>query len=222
MAAPQIRVLHIDNDRDHHELVRAQLGRLDGDIALERVDSRRAAVAALAERVYDCILADDGLPEDAGLGLLKELRRSGNIVPFVVLAEIDDEDENRVRTGVAAADDLHVFVDHFRFDLAAYWIRRLDDRYRQLLSSDRLKAELFRATPQKIGELREAAAGLTAREKQILDLIGAGKSNRDIADELYISYRTAKNHVSNIFAKLGIHTRAEAIHLVMAMKISGR
>jgi len=61
---------------------------------------------------------------------------------------------------------------------------------------------------------------LTDREIEILNLIGAGKSNKEIADELFISYRTVKNHVYHLFTKLGIHTRAEAIHLAISMKIS--
>lgn len=215
MAEEPIRVLHIDNDRDHHALVKAQIGRLDDGIVLERVESRRAAMAALEERVYDCILTDDEMPENAGLGLLEELRGKGSAIPFVILSNFDGEGDHNVKSGVVAGDEFHILVDHFHFELAGYWIRRLDERYRQLLSSDQIRSELFHVTPQKMVALRAAAATLSARERQILDMIGAGKSNRDIADELFISYKTAKNHVSNIFAKLGIHTRAEAIHLVL-------
>ncbi|MBN2264363.1 MAG: response regulator transcription factor [Candidatus Aminicenantes bacterium] len=210
-----IRVLHVDDDRDHHALVKVQIGRLDDGIVLERVDSCRSAMAALEDRIYDCVLTDDETPKDAGLGLLAELRRRGILIPFVILSDIDAEGDHHVKTGVVAGDGFHVLVDHFHFELAGYWIRRLDERYRQLLSSDRTRAELFGATPEKIAALRAAAAKLTARERQILEMVGAGKSNKDIADELFISYKTAKNHVSNIFAKLGIHTRAEAIHLVL-------
>jgi len=51
---------------------------------------------------------------------------------------------------------------------------------------------------------------LTAREKEVLDLLGEGLSNVDIAARLYISRRTAEHHVSNILAKLGLASRAEA------------
>jgi DNA-binding NarL/FixJ family response regulator len=161
------------------------------------------------------------MPEDAGLELQRELRRRGNLIPFVVLSEIDDEDERHIRAGAVPGDEFHILVDFFHFDLLGYWIHRLDDKYRELLRTDRLKTDMCRTTPQKLAELREAAKTLTLREGQILDMIGAGKSNMEIAGELFISYKTVKNHVSNIFAKLGIHTRAEAIHFVMAMRISG-
>ena len=58
----------------------------------------------------------------------------------------------------------------------------------------------------------QAAApfGLTAREQEVLRLVAAGRGNREIAPELFISPRTASVHVSNILAKLGVATRGEA------------
>ena len=221
MTAEPIKILHVDDDRDHHELVKAQLRRFSADITLERADSRRSAMAALKEAVYDCILTDDRMPENAGLGWLRELRRRGNVIPFVILAELDADDGCPVRTDAVPGDEFHALVDHFHFDMLNYWIHRLDGKYRELIRSDRLKADLFQTSPGAIAELREAAKRLTSRESQILDMIGAGKSNMDISRELFISYKTAKNHVSNIFAKLGIHSRAEAIHYVMMMRLTG-
>jgi DNA-binding NarL/FixJ family response regulator len=51
---------------------------------------------------------------------------------------------------------------------------------------------------------------LTAREVEVLRLIAAGKSNPDIATELFLSVRTVENHVARIFAKLGVRTRTAA------------
>jgi DNA-binding NarL/FixJ family response regulator len=52
--------------------------------------------------------------------------------------------------------------------------------------------------------------GLTAREVEVLRLVAVGRSNRDIASELFISAKTASIHVSNILAKLGAASRTEA------------
>jgi DNA-binding NarL/FixJ family response regulator len=52
--------------------------------------------------------------------------------------------------------------------------------------------------------------GLTAREQEVLRLVAAGRGNREIAAELFISPRTASVHVSNILAKLQVTTRGEA------------
>jgi DNA-binding NarL/FixJ family response regulator len=54
------------------------------------------------------------------------------------------------------------------------------------------------------------AATLTTRELEVLSLVAAGHTNREIGERLFISEKTAVRHVSNIFGKLGVHTRAEA------------
>jgi DNA-binding NarL/FixJ family response regulator len=56
----------------------------------------------------------------------------------------------------------------------------------------------------------EAAGGLTARELEVLRHVAAGKTNRTIAADLVLSEKTVARHVSNIFAKLGVSSRAAA------------
>jgi DNA-binding NarL/FixJ family response regulator len=56
-----------------------------------------------------------------------------------------------------------------------------------------------------------AFARLTAREREILGLIAEGLANADIGERLRISEKTVRNHVSNLFDKLGVWTRAQAI-----------
>jgi DNA-binding NarL/FixJ family response regulator len=53
-------------------------------------------------------------------------------------------------------------------------------------------------------------AGLTAREADVLRLVAAGKTNREIAGELFISERTVARHMQNMFVKLGVSTRSAA------------
>jgi DNA-binding CsgD family transcriptional regulator len=62
----------------------------------------------------------------------------------------------------------------------------------------------------KTGGEATALPGLTGRELEVLRLVAAGRNNRDVAAELFISAKTASVHVSNILAKLGVHTRVEA------------
>lgn len=56
---------------------------------------------------------------------------------------------------------------------------------------------------------------ITGREREIIELIVQGKSNREIEKELFISIYTVKNHVQNIYAKLGVRSRAKLIHMVV-------
>ena len=68
----------------------------------------------------------------------------------------------------------------------------------------RLLASLARPRPDDL------ASRLTEREREILRLVAAGKSNKEIAAELIISERTARTHVSNILRKLGLASRTQA------------
>ena len=58
-----------------------------------------------------------------------------------------------------------------------------------------------------------AGLGLSSREAEVMDLIASGRSNGEIARELYLSEKTVKNHVNRIYAKLGVPNRATAISL---------
>jgi DNA-binding NarL/FixJ family response regulator len=62
-----------------------------------------------------------------------------------------------------------------------------------------------------------AWARLSPREREILALLAARWTDREIAETLYISYRTVTTHVSNIYDKLGIHSRREAAMVALAM-----
>ena len=54
------------------------------------------------------------------------------------------------------------------------------------------------------------SAGLTAREIEVLRLVAQGRSNREIAAELFIAEKTARNHVERVYAKLGVNNRTQA------------
>src|SRR5215203_2718007 len=59
---------------------------------------------------------------------------------------------------------------------------------------------------------------LTAREREVLNLLARGNSNREIAEELVITNKTVKNHLSRIHEKIGVHSRAEAIALWLGVR----
>jgi DNA-binding CsgD family transcriptional regulator len=63
--------------------------------------------------------------------------------------------------------------------------------------------------------------GLTAREREVLALVAAGRTNRQIAGELFISGKTASVHVSNILAKLGVANRGEAAAVAHRLHLTG-
>lgn len=77
-------------------------------------------------------------------------------------------------------------------------------------------------TPSRV-ELDETSAerlGLTPREAEVLELVAAGRTNRQIGDELYVSDKTASVHVSNILRKLGVNSRVDAAAIAQRLGIA--
>jgi DNA-binding CsgD family transcriptional regulator len=96
----------------------------------------------------------------------------------------------------------------------ASFVPALKQRCRVLVVGEEL-AEDF-GQPEFVRAVRAAARaglGLSAREAEVMDLIAAGRSNGEIARELYLSEKTVKNHVNRIYSKLGVPNRATAISL---------
>jgi len=56
---------------------------------------------------------------------------------------------------------------------------------------------------------------ISNREREIMELILQGKSNKEIEESLFISYNTVKNHIYNLYQKLGVKSRGQLIHLVL-------
>jgi DNA-binding NarL/FixJ family response regulator len=66
---------------------------------------------------------------------------------------------------------------------------------------------------RSVRDASKASLGLSAREAEVMDLIAGGRSNREIARELFLSEKTVKNHVNRIYSKLSVSSRATAIAL---------
>jgi DNA-binding CsgD family transcriptional regulator len=99
-----------------------------------------------------------------------------------------------------------------RPDVAAVEARAALAAFERLQASRQADAAtaLLRQLGERVGPPRAAGGLLTKREQEVLDLVGAGLSNPEIADRLFISRKTVEHHVGNLLAKLGLRNRAEA------------
>ena len=125
-----------------------------------------------------------------------------------------EEADARLRAGEHAKRDGR--PDEARADILAAW-RMIDELGALSLvpRASRIAAAAHVPLPRPDRSHRPIAGGsveevLTPREREVLDLVAAGRSNRAIAEELYISVKTVSVHVSNILAKLGVSSRTEA------------
>jgi len=87
------------------------------------------------------------------------------------------------------------------------------------LSSSNKKAESDTALKEDQAKARIEKLGLSDREREILDLISQGFSNQEIADSLYISIHTVKSHTANLYSKLNVSRRTQAVQKARDLKI---
>jgi DNA-binding NarL/FixJ family response regulator len=194
-AAAPLMALLVDADLAAGDLPAAiaNLGRL-GQCATRHGSDYLVATAALA-RARVCLAAGDGDP-CAGL--------SEALAAFARARLPLETARSRLELAAAlAADRPQVAVAEARAALEAF------ERLQAARHVD-AAAALLRSLGARTASTRAGTELLTKREAEILDLLGHGLSNPEIADRLYISRKTVEHHVGSILAKLGLRSRAEA------------
>ncbi|MFY8052423.1 MAG: response regulator transcription factor [Armatimonadaceae bacterium] len=159
-------------------------------------------------RKPDVVLTDIGMPQMDGIALTAELRRELPQIGVVILTIYNDDE--RVFSAIKAGAKGYVLKDSPPEETMSA-IRSVSRGEAVIHPSLvlRVLSEFGRLSEQKRTDL-SMFRQLTEREIEILTEIGHGRRNRDIAETLFISEKTVKNHISSIFAKLEINSRAEA------------
>lgn len=192
---------------DDHRVVRDGLRYLlsqeaDVDVVGEAEDGAQALRVASATNP-DVLLLDLYMPGLDGHGVLAALRETSHQPAVVILTSATD-DEDLVRAVHAGATGYLLKTAAAEDVIAAVRAAATGDAN---LSPDlvtRLTRALRRPPPS------DPLQPLSPREREVLDLIARGYSNRQIARELIVSEQTVKSHVSNILTKLDLHDRVQA------------
>ena len=191
---------------DDHEVVRRGVAELvNAEDDLEVVGQAGGAVDAIREVLRcqpDVAVIDVRLEDGNGISVCREIRSQRPETACLIFTSFAD-DQALVDAALAGA--------------AGYVLKQI--RGNDLLESIRkvaTGAQLLDPATVRLGmeRLRSSDRGLiatlTPQESRIFELIGEGRSNRAIADELFLAEKTVKNYVSNLLAKLGMSRRTEA------------
>jgi DNA-binding NarL/FixJ family response regulator len=155
----------------------------------------------------DIVLLDLEMPEMDGLEVLEHLRREHPQVKAIVFTAFDTDE--RIVGAVKAGAKGYLLKGAPSQELfQAIRTVSAGGSLLQPVVASKLIDHVSGASEQK---LQRGTLPLTARERQVLEQLALGKTNKEIALELVISERTVKFHVSSIFAKLGVGNRTEAV-----------
>lgn len=211
-----LRLLVIDDHAMVREGLQQILRKLGPNVVQYEAEGAESALLLIeTEGDFDLVLLDLMLPGTSGLSLLGILRKRYPATPVVVLSALDDLDTvNRaMRLGasgyVPKSGDGKTLLDALRRVLAGeiYLPPHLLDKLSVTLSGGLRR-----------GRSHADRYGLTEGQRRVLELLREGKSNRDIGDLLGLTEGTVKVHLSKIFRKLGVVSRAEAIALLQRQR----
>jgi DNA-binding NarL/FixJ family response regulator len=187
------------------------LGILPGIEVIGEAEDGEAAVQAVAAKNPRVVLMDLNMPRCDGVEATRRIRASHPQTQVVVLTTYSDDDSI---IGALQAGALgYLTKDATRAEIgravlaAAAGQAVLDPAVQQ-----RLLSAAVRAPAAAPAGPATADDDLTPREAEVLRLIAAGKSNREIARALFVSEATVKTHVNRIFAKTGSRDRGQAVH----------
>ncbi|MBB4984245.1 response regulator [Streptomyces nymphaeiformis] len=197
---------------DDHEVVRRGLRDLINDEPdLEVVGEASTAEQALARGHAlrpDVAVLDVRLPDGDGISVCRELRSRMPELACLMLTSFDDEDAllDAIMAGAAG----YVLKQIKGSDLVSA-VRTVATGQSMLdpATTARLMHSLRDPEAAKPPE-DERLAVLSERERSVLELIGEGLTNRQIAKQLYLSEKTVKNHISRLLGKLGVERRVQA------------
>ncbi|WP_104194413.1 response regulator transcription factor [Cryobacterium sp. M25] len=192
---------------DDHDVVRIGLAALiNAEADLEVVGeaaTRRQAVARVAATRPDVVVLDVRLPDGSGIDACRDIRGRDPGIRCLMLTAFDDDTASRA--AVLAGASGYVLKD-IRGDRLVQGIRRVAGG--ESLLTPLLAGRV--ATSLGLDRGDPAARALTTRERQVLDLISRGLTNRQIGEHLDLAEKTVKNYVSGVLSKLGMERRTQA------------
>jgi DNA-binding NarL/FixJ family response regulator len=197
------RVLIVEDLRETRRWLTQIVGAAFPGSELHEAANLRAGIAQSAARDYDLALIDLGLPAGSGLDVLRNLRLLRPETICIVTTVMGDDASI---VGALAAGAQGYLLKEQPQDLLVRQLRQTAEGIPALSPSvARRIMEHFQRTGPAAPE-----DGLTARERDVLGLIGRGLRNAEVAETLGISEYTVSGYIKDIYRKLGISSRAEA------------
>jgi DNA-binding NarL/FixJ family response regulator len=213
--APPLRTIVADDDPLVRRLIRDTL-QMDGVTVIAEASNGREAVELALFYRPDVVLMDYMMPELDGIEATRRIYEGDSSIRIVLLTGAA-EDELGLR-GLRAGASGFLSKDMELAALPRALRGALDG---EAAISRRLAMQLvqhFRTAPTAGMGLRPVRSSLTDREWEVLDLVSGGASNEDIGRMLVLSHETVRSHLKNLYRKLEVRSREDAVAAAMRMR----
>ena len=205
----KITILIADDSRPFREGMRAMLRRETGLAIAGEAATGPGAVSLAAAIQPDVVLMDLHMPEGNGIEATRQIVAASPHIRVLVLTMFEDDDSVFAALQAGARGYVLNGADKAEILRAIHAVHNGEAIFGPFIAqrmSQYFTAHHGRPADPPVPEL-------TDREREILDLIAQGRSNVEIADHLVVSLKTVRNHVSNIFNKLQVADRAQAMDI---------
>ena len=202
-----IRVAIIEDDPTMRNLLSEAVNTCEDMLMTEAADNAATAAGMIDAGGYDVLLCDLGLPDGSGIDLIRQEALTGRDTDILVITMFANQ--NKVLEAVEAGARGYLLKDE-RIEDCIEAIRKIRQGGSPI--SPIIARQLLRKIrPSSTATLVPMAAPLSERETEVLNLLARGFSNAECADILNISTNTIGTHVKNIYRKLEVNSRAEAL-----------
>ena len=206
MAMEPVRVLIVDDHPVVRQGVRSLLANHPDIQVIGEAENAAELFAVLNGSPPDVILLDVRMPGQNGIEIAQRLKRERGTIKVIILTTYDDDEYlfGALRAG----------ADGYLLKSASPQV--LADSIRSVARGERLMSpglvgKMMQQFQDLASEKVRADSGLTDQELRVLQLIAAGATNKEIADKLFWSEVTVKRKTQDIFEKLGVANRAQAV-----------
>jgi DNA-binding NarL/FixJ family response regulator len=207
-ASDRLRVVIVDDDPLARRAIKLALDDPAMLVVAEAGNGRDAVQLALYHRP-DVIVMDVVMPELDGILATRRILKQDPAQLVIVLTNGDEEEFGLLALQAGAVGFLSKDAEIDALPRVLHAVRAGEGAISRTMT--RRLIEQFRTASRGTSGLRPIKSPLTAREWEVIDLLGPGRSSDDLADELVVSTETVRSHVKNIMRKLAVHSRADAV-----------
>ena len=211
MQAP-IRIMLVEDDEQYREMLTEMLLSMDEVDLMGVCGSGEEFQATYKQHLPQVVLMDVQLPGQTGIETMRQVKQSNPGMQFIILTVYEDSD---------------TLFEALRFGASGYLLKHTDPAGIIAAVKDvieggspmsaaiaRKVVESFRLNTQQ----QQVLERLTSREQEIVDLLSQGFRYKEIADRLFLSVETVRTHIRNIYEKLQVNSRTEAINKIKGWK----